>query len=73
MFICTGIICVFSFLSACSAGPTPQVLINCLIAFRFLNGIGIGGEYRESWGRVGRERRHVGGPVPLGPATDAQV
>lgn len=32
-------------LMACSSGPTPQVLINCLIAFRFLVGIGIGGEY----------------------------
>lgn len=44
MLACTAIIFVFSILCACSAGP-PQVLINCLIAFRFLLGIGIGGEY----------------------------
>lgn len=25
-------------LMACAAGPTPQVLINCLIAFRFFVG-----------------------------------
>lgn len=45
MFICTGIIFVFSILSACSAGPTAQVVINCLIAFRFFLGVGLGGEY----------------------------
>ncbi|KAL1407996.1 glycerophosphoinositol permease [Vanrija albida] len=45
MFLCTAIIFVFSILAACSAGPTPQVLINCLIAFRFFLGIGLGGEY----------------------------
>jgi hypothetical protein len=45
MFITTAIIFVFMILMAASAGPTPQVLINCLIAFRFFVGIGIGGEY----------------------------
>ncbi|KAL7421317.1 glycerophosphoinositol permease [Cryptotrichosporon argae] len=45
MLICTAIVFVFSILSACSAGSNPQVLINCLIAFRFFLGIGIGGEY----------------------------
>ncbi|TXT09303.1 uncharacterized protein COLE_03237 [Cutaneotrichosporon oleaginosum] len=44
MFVCTGIIFVFSILCACAAGP-GQTLFNCLIAFRFLLGIGIGGEY----------------------------
>lgn len=33
-----AIIFVFMILMACSAGPTPQVLINCLIAFRFFVG-----------------------------------
>ncbi|KAL1411325.1 glycerophosphoinositol permease [Vanrija albida] len=45
MFLTTAIIFVFMILMAASSGPTPQVLINCLIAFRFLVGIGIGGEY----------------------------
>ncbi|TXT07617.1 uncharacterized protein COLE_04541 [Cutaneotrichosporon oleaginosum] len=45
MFITTAIIFVFMILMACAAGPNPQVLMNCLIAFRFFVGIGIGGEY----------------------------
>ncbi|TXT13503.1 hypothetical protein VHUM_00870 [Vanrija humicola] len=45
MLICTSLIFVFQILAACSSGPTPQVLVNCLIAFRFFAGIGIGGEY----------------------------
>lgn len=46
MFICTGIIFVFSILSASAgAGASPQVQVNCLIAFRTLLGVGIGGEY----------------------------
>lgn len=33
-----AIIFVFMILMACASGPTPQVLINCLIAFRFFVG-----------------------------------
>jgi hypothetical protein len=48
MFICTGIIFLFSIFSAVSgAGASPQVKINCIIAFRTLLGVGLGGEYRE--------------------------
>lgn len=45
MMICTALIFVFSILCAASAGSSPQILFNCLIAFRFFLGIGIGGEY----------------------------
>lgn len=37
MFICTGMIFLFSLLAACSAG-TPQTTVSLLIAWRFLNG-----------------------------------
>lgn len=37
MFICTGMIFLFSLLSAFAAGP-PQTLISLIIAWRFLNG-----------------------------------
>ncbi len=45
MLTLQAIIFVFMILMACAAGPNPQVLMNCLIAFRFFVGIGIGGEY----------------------------
>lgn len=38
MFLTSSIIVIFLILCASSAGPTPQVLINCLIAFRFFLG-----------------------------------
>ncbi|ODN74417.1 hypothetical protein, variant [Cryptococcus amylolentus CBS 6039] len=45
MLLCTGIVFVFSALQAASKGPGAQGTINALIAYRFLVGIGIGGEY----------------------------
>ncbi|GFZ45318.1 Probable metabolite transport protein [Saitozyma sp. JCM 24511] len=45
MLLCTAIVFVFSALSAASKGPGAQGTINALIAYRFLLGIGIGGEY----------------------------
>lgn len=43
----TGIVTLFSFLSACSQGAhgSTKGLVAALIAFRFLLGIGIGAEY----------------------------
>lgn len=43
----TGIVVLFSFLSACSQGAhnNPVGLFSALSAFRFLLGIGIGAEY----------------------------
>lgn len=43
----TGIIVLFSFLSACSQGVhgSTQGLVAALIVFRFFLGIGIGAEY----------------------------
>ncbi|WVQ96859.1 hypothetical protein IAU59_003966 [Kwoniella sp. CBS 9459] len=45
MLLCTAIVFVFSALQAASKGPGPQGTINALMAYRFLVGIGIGGEY----------------------------
>ncbi|KAK4687773.1 hypothetical protein P7C73_g2347, partial [Tremellales sp. Uapishka_1] len=46
MLVCTGIVFVFSALEAGSKGVGgAQGTINALIAYRFLVGIGIGGEY----------------------------
>ncbi|WRT67676.1 uncharacterized protein IL334_004648 [Kwoniella shivajii] len=45
MLLCTGIVFVFSALQAASKGPGDQGTINALLAYRFLVGIGIGGEY----------------------------
>ncbi|WWC95989.1 hypothetical protein V866_002856 [Kwoniella sp. B9012] len=45
MLLCTGIVFVFSALQAASKGPGAQGTINALLAYRFLVGIGIGGEY----------------------------
>lgn len=43
----TGIIVLFSFLSACSQGVhgSTQGLVAALIVFRFFLGVGIGAEY----------------------------
>jgi MFS family permease len=43
----TGIVALFSFLSACSQGAHNSItgLVAALSAFRFLLGIGIGAEY----------------------------
>lgn len=45
MLLCTAIVFVFSALCAASKGPSVQGTVNALIAYRFLVGIGIGGEY----------------------------
>ncbi|WWD18375.1 hypothetical protein CI109_102825 [Kwoniella shandongensis] len=45
MLLCTGIVFVFSALEAASKGPGAQGTINALLAYRFLVGVGIGGEY----------------------------
>ncbi|ORX40191.1 phospholipid transporter [Kockovaella imperatae] len=47
MLACTMIVFVFSALQAGAkgAGGTPEALIDALIAYRFLVGVGIGGEY----------------------------